>query len=209
MITKICETCAVEFRVKNNRNATARFCSRDCGTPPKVDKICEICGVGFQVIPSRASSAKFCSYQCGGVRSAERINQSGVKPWSRGNIYRQGLRPTNAYPKGHQPWHTGTTGIHLSPGSEFKKGGTSPSRNLIGAETVRIDGHQRPRMWVKISQPNKWRQRAVVIWESNHGERPPGVVIHHINHNTLDDTPSNLVAVSRSGHINLHRGDLK
>jgi hypothetical protein len=36
-----------------------------------------------------------------------------------------------------------------------------------------------------------------------------GMVVHHRNHDSTDDRPSNLEALTRQEHINRHRQDLR
>ncbi len=77
--------------------------------------------------------------------------------------------------------------------------------------TVRIrTRHKRneeQRAYVKVAAPNRWRLRAHVVWESNHGPIPKGVDIHHIDGDKLNDSITNLQAVSRAEHLDLHRHD--
>jgi hypothetical protein len=75
--------------------------------------------------------------------------------------------------------------------------------------TVRKDKQGNPRAWVKVADPKDWRPRAVVIWESIHGRLPEGQIVHHENRNTLDDRPENLVAISRSEHLQEHRTEFE
>ena len=42
--------------------------------------------------------------------------------FQKGNQFRKGLKPANAFPKGSIPWNKNKKDIHLSPNSEFKKG---------------------------------------------------------------------------------------
>ena len=42
------------------------------------------------------------------------------------------------------------------------------------------------------------------VYEKNNGNIPNGYVIHHINHNKLDNRPQNLRAMTRSEHSQHH-----
>jgi hypothetical protein len=96
-------------------------------------------------------------------------------------------------------------GQRLSPATEFRKGQAAHNKLSVGSVTVRTDVNGKPRAWVKVAEPNKWRQRAVVVWEKDHGPLPRGRVVHHKDRDTLNDTPSNLEAKTRAEHILEHR----
>jgi hypothetical protein len=64
------------------------------------------------------------------------------------------------------------------------------------------------RAWVKITEPNVWQKLAVVIWERDHGSLPKGSVVHHRDRDSLNDDPSNLVAMTRAEHAAEHREEL-
>jgi hypothetical protein len=93
----------------------------------------------------------------------------------------------------------------------YKPGGLSPKRLPVGTIRVRerrtrSDG---PRAWIKVADPNVWKMRAVIVWESVHGPVPPGLIVHHRNRDTLDDRIDNLEAVSRATHLNEHRPEFE
>jgi hypothetical protein len=60
-----------------------------------ITKVCEVCGKEFSVKPYRAKTARFCSFACGGKWHMTHRVMRG--PDMRGNTYRKGLRPTNAF----------------------------------------------------------------------------------------------------------------
>lgn len=60
-----------------------------------------------------------------------------------------------------------------------------------GYKTFKHNGH------------NKFVHRHV--YEKNYGHIPKGYEIHHINHNKLDNRPTNLQMMSRQEHRNYHR----
>lgn len=98
-------------------------------------------------------------------------------------------------------------GQHLSVSTEFKPGQPAHNRLPVGSVTIRtLDGVQRA--FVKIAEPSRWRERAKVVWEREHGcEVPRGLVIHHKDHNALNDHPDNLVALTRKQHALVHLPD--
>lgn len=94
-------------------------------------------------------------------------------------------------------------------GGRFKKGTTPPNKTPVGAVKIR-HRHNRPdgpRAWVKVAEPSTWKLRAVVVWESVNGPVPKGFVVHHLNHNQLDDRIENLQALTRAEHLAEHRDE--
>lgn len=113
-----------------------------------------------------------------------------------GNVY----SPATRFAPGH------TLGVR----TRFKPGQAAHNKLPIGAVRVRREANTGLlRAWVKTAEPNVWRKRAVVVWESESGRRlPRGSVVHHRDRNSLNDDPSNLVALSRSEHTAEHRAEL-
>jgi len=120
------------------------------------------------------------------------------------------LGPTpTSFKKGHRPWNADLKGIHLSPGSEFKPG--RPNERRVPVGTIRIRTRRRdnkPRAFVKIGEPDKWRLRAVIVWERAHGPIPHGKLIHHVDDDTLNDAIENLECITRAEHVARHRAML-
>lgn len=99
-------------------------------------------------------------------------------------------------------------GERLSPSTEFRPGQDAPNRLPVGSVSVRIETHtQLPRAWIKTAEPNVWRKRSIVVWESLHGRLPRGCVVHHRDRDSLNDSSRNLQGLTRAEHIEEHRGD--
>lgn len=152
--------------------------------------ICEQCLCRFAREKSGARPIRFCSQPC--------YRAWHSKAQVTGGQFQSGLRP----------WNAGKKGIHLSPNSEWKKG--QPGRNWlpVAAVTTRLDKNAAPRAYRKIAEPNVWRENAIVVWEELNGPLPDGIVIHHRDKNSINDIPSNLQALTRAEHIEIHRDDL-
>jgi len=100
-------------------------------------------------------------------------------------------------------------GQRLSPRTEFKPGRPAHNKLPVGSVTIRNRSGVR-RAFVKVGEPNKWRERAKVVWEGHHGRRlPRGLVIHHIDRDPLNDDPSNLVALTRRQHALEHLDEVQ
>jgi hypothetical protein len=100
-------------------------------------------------------------------------------------------------------------GQRLSPRTEFKKGQRPRNTLEVGAVTIRKEkATGKFRAWVKIAEPNVWRHRYLVVWESVHGPIPKGMVVHHKDHDCLNDVIENLELKTRREHIAEHRQGL-
>jgi hypothetical protein len=105
----------------------------------------------------------------------------------------------------------GMKGRSLSPSSQFKPGHNMNARQPVGTVTIRQRKNrpEQPRAWVKVAEPNIWKMRAVVVWEAEHGPVPRGSVVHHVNHDSLDDRLENLQGLTRGEHFEHHRPDFE
>lgn len=100
-------------------------------------------------------------------------------------------------------------GDHLSAATEFKAGQPAHNKVPVGTVRVRRETHTGlDRAWIKTAEPNVWRKRAVVVWESANGKVPRGSVVHHRDRDSLNDEPWNLQALTRKEHADEHRGEL-
>lgn len=173
-----------------------------------VELKCEQCAAVYSVRPYRAKKSRFCSASCRARWIGLRPENKGPKPHLIGNKFRLGKPPAHRFPIGHKPWNLGMKGIHLSPQTEFKAGRDGGRQN-VGSVSIRRDKMGRPRAWVKVADPNKWKPRAVVVWEAVNGPVPAGHVIHHENRNTLDDSLANLSLTTRADHAREHHAETR
>ncbi len=110
---------------------------------------------------------------------------------------------TGYYPKGNVPWNKGK---HYQAGgrcaeTQFKKGNIPYNHKPVGTERVSRDGY----IEVKIREPNKWRGKHVVIWESLHGPRPKGYKIIFADGNRRNFDPENLLLVSSAELVRMNQ----
>ena len=145
--------------------------------------ICEQCGATFRRARSGKRRIRFCSQFC-------------YHRWLKENGMKGGQ-----FAEGGIPWNKGKAGIRLSPQSEFRKGRRSPRDLPVGSVRVR-----KQRAFVKVAEPNRWRPRAYILWESAGGPKlRPGYFLHYLDGDTLNDDPVNLAYVNRAFHMKLHR----
>lgn len=152
---------------------------------------CERCGERFDREKSGNRPIRFCGQNC--YHAWNRENNSGG----------------GRFQRGREPWNKGLKGIHLSPETEFKKGCKSHKRLPLGTERTRHRRREKnPRVFIKIAEPDTWKERAIVVWEKHHGRSvPKGYVIHHRDRNPLNDDISNLEAMTRADHAREHRSE--
>jgi hypothetical protein len=160
---------------------------------------CQRCGHSFRIKPSHLGRAKFCSKTCLGHANKVRLEALRAKVFAE----------TGSKTFGKEPWSkTHGKGKHFSPATEFKPG-TRPANKLeVGAVTIRNDKNGRPRAWVKVAEPNRWRTRAIAVWEAKHGPLPKGKIVHHRDRDSLNDEIENLQALTPSEHAHEHRHEL-
>ena len=175
-----------------------------------INKKCEICGSCFSVKPYRVNTARFCSKSCMGKKHCE-IYLNKSHEHKKGNKWRLGLKPSNPFEVGNKPWNYGLKGIRMSISTEFKKGMISDKKLPLFSERIRKDKNGSMRRWIKTSENGKrdWELNYQYLWKKQNGEIPKGYILHHIDHNSLNDDISNLQLMTRSEHINHHRKDLK
>lgn len=172
---------------------------------------CTECSAAFTVPRYREATARFCSRRCASAWHAVRSAfTKGPRPWLKGNKFRAGKRPTNAFEPGHATWNAGMKGIHLSPASEFKKGCVSLTKMPLGTVVIRTRHKRRgeQRAFVKVGEPNKWLLRAHYVWIAAHGPIPRGMVIHHIDRDKLNDDLANLSLESKASHMIEHIAEI-
>lgn len=150
-------------------------------------RVCERCGVEYATEDKRR---KLCGVECYRAKASARPSAT-------------------AFRKGHSTWNKHLKGLHLSPATEFKKGNRPHNVTPVGTVRVRQHKGDSPRAWVKVAEPNRWQLRAVYVWTLVHGAPARGVVIHHRDRNTLNDSPSNLEAISRRDHFLHHMPEIE
>lgn len=123
---------------------------------------------------------------------------------------RRGIKTglTGRFEKGHIPVNKGKK---MSPEAYakaaptmFKKGQLPALTRPVGAECWRDDGY----LWVKVAQPNKWRQKHRVIWEAANGPITAGYKIIFADGNRSNFDINNLICVSSAELIRLNQKGL-
>lgn len=79
-------------------------------------------------------------------------------------------------------------------GTMFKKGQVPFNHREVGLERVNKHGY----IEIKVAEPNKWRLKQRMVWESHNGKIPPGMNIQFKNHNPQDCRIENLYIISKA-----------
>ena len=79
----------------------------------------------------------------------------------------------------------------------FRKGNKPANHRPVGSERVSKDGY----VEVKVSEPNRWRQKHRVVWEKTNGPIPTGYNIQFRNKNRQDIRLENLYMISRAEQL--------
>lgn len=194
-LTLTCEHCNQPFWVFKSavEYQSKRFCSMACRKtvmaakpkPPKVAKekvfkICKTCGIEFRVPLCRKETAQYCSQKCKGSDPAYKLMSS---------VAQRGEK----------------------------------SAKFVDGQFLGKDGYMREKAWGHESAVETFAHRVIVAYALA-AESPshpflttidgltrlrPEIHVHHIDRNKLNNDLSNLLAVTASAHIRLHKSGRK
>lgn len=97
------------------------------------------------------------------------------------------------------------TGERRSPGTEFKKGQRPHNWMPIGTEVVKCDGY----MWRKMAEPNKWRQKHILVWEAANGPKPKGKMLICADGDKLNVSLDNLLLITKAQNAVMNKHGLR
>lgn len=109
---------------------------------------------------------------------------------------------TGRFQKGQEPTNKGKKGI-CADGCErtwFKKGHIPANYRPVGSERVNADGY----IEVKVADPNKWKLKHRVVWESVNGKIPKGYIIIFRDNDKSNTDIDNLLLIKRGTHAVLN-----
>lgn len=133
-----------------------------------------------------------------------------------GNQHAAGQSPNKtAFKAGCVPWNKGKK-IVSAPGSketQFKRGHSRTPSSNVGDITVRTDRSGVKRRWIKVSNTgnpqSRWKPFAAYLWEKIRGPIPEGLLVHHLDGDSMNDTLSNYALITRAKHASAHSEQLK
>lgn len=114
---------------------------------------------------------------------------------------------TGQFEKGHVPPNKGRKG-YCAPGCEkgwYKKGHVPYNHMKVGDEAWTTDGYLK----VKVAEPNKWKQKHVLVWEKANGKIPAGHVVIFRNGDHTDCSLENLKLITKAEHAILNSSHLR
>jgi hypothetical protein len=121
------------------------------------------------------------------------------KRFNRANTI-QGHRTDGTFELGHTSWNKGTKGLTSANVTSFKKGSRPKNHKPVGTiETrKRYNRNTPPIVWIKVAEPNKWEMLKRHTWAKWFGPIPEGMLVTHIDGDTTNCRPDNLVLITRA-----------
>lgn len=104
------------------------------------------------------------------------------------------------FKKGNPSWNKGQPFPAGNNSGSFKKGHVPHSHLPVGSEINR-GGY----IWVKIAEPNRWKQKHRLMWEDVHGQLPKGSLLTFLDGNSLNCTLENLLAIKQAQNVRLNQ----
>lgn len=157
----------------------------------KAEAIAQDFGCALHVLYSRAKALK--------LRKSEEFLKS-EESGRLSRAHQKGI--PNRFVKGQKSWITGKKGINPGPGETRFKPGTKPHNHVpVGTEQIKADGC----IWVKLAEPNIWKQKHWLVWKEAHGKFPPkGSLFNFKDGNKLNFELENLELFTRQEWMRKH-----
>ncbi len=113
---------------------------------------------------------------------------------------------TGQFRKGHIPANKGKKfpGSNIGGKTKFQKGHRPVNYLPIGTELMKGDGY----IWVKIGEPNKWKQKHILLWQRENGPIPKGKVITFLDGDHAHCSLDNLMLITRSENARMNQNHL-
>lgn len=228
-VEKVCEHCGIHFKVPNRRSDQVRFCSRDCKTAsgricmpcagcgklfervaselkgkkgycsqacyfqgikgrknaadpnsPRYYKTCELCAKEFRITATRRNTARFCSKEC-----------QGASPnWRRECSERQ---------QGDKSWRW-SGGLY-----QMSNGYIRHKRVELGSQKITMN-HRLVVLEAMLKEcpGHPFLQEVDGKWVLS-----SEIEVHHIDRDRANNDLSNLLAVTKMAHANIHHRNTK
>jgi len=108
------------------------------------------------------------------------------------------------FTKGHEPANKGIKGTHCSQTTEFRKGHVPANYKPIGTEQLKSDGY----IWVKVAEPNIWKQKHRIMWEKANGKLEAGSRLIFADGDHSNTNLDNLILLTQAELLTANRQGL-
>lgn len=123
----------------------------------------------------------------------------------RNNHKMHGSGLTGRFEKGHISFNKGMKRPGTGDKATIFKPGHTPKNILpVGTVMMKADGY----IWEKVSEPNIWKQKHALIWESVNGPRPKGTAIIFLDKDRTNLAVNNLACITRAELVRLNQNNL-
>ena len=138
-------------------------------------------------------------------RFEQKITTDQVRSYCRNHKIKTGF--SGRFEKGHIPMNKGkkTQTKGRMAETQFKKGQPAINKLPIGTEVVKGDGY----VWVKIEEPNKWKQKHRIVWEEKNGPIPEGMLITFLDGDRTNCSLDNLQLITQRTNQIMNRKNLR
>ena len=120
------------------------------------------------------------------------------------NRYKLNTGFNGQFKKGNVPANKGKKGLIGPNKTSFKKGNRPYNYKPVGSERLTKDGY----IEVKVSDPNKWRLKHIIIWERENGKIPKGYALVFGDGDKSNLSINNLILVSRKQLLIMNKNKL-
>lgn len=134
---------------------------------------------------------------------ANRKNKLGLSSGIKGGQFQKGSVPFNKGKK--QKDYMSKEAINKTKNTRFKKGNIPHNHRPLGSERTTIEGY----IEVKVAEPNKWKKKAVVIYEEKYGKIPKGHKVIYLDGNRQNLDVSNLKVISNAEELIMNSNNLR
>jgi len=105
------------------------------------------------------------------------------------------------FKKGHIPFNKNKSHPVKNSG-QFNKGNIPKNHRPVGTiDTRKHNNRDEKYLYIKVSEPNKWKLLHRHIWEQEYGEIPKGMLITFRDHDVLNVDILNLEMISRAENL--------
>lgn len=124
-----------------------------------------------------------------------------IKAYKKNHHISSGL--TGQFPKGNIPMNKGIKGVIYEGcrATQFKKGQRPHNLQPVGTEIMKGDGY----IYIKIGEPNIWKQKHLLLWEEELGPVPVGFRVMFADRNKKNVSMDNLILATEAEVLIMNR----